>query len=281
MYYNSGIMQSELPGQAKKGARLSWKVGLFLVVSLLFLGWLSYAPPGLLGKADALGYAVCHRLDARSFHLGERQLPLCARCSGMYLGAVLGLVFQAVLAPRKSGSPPVKVIVVFILFFLGFAIDGSNSFLSLILGKGPLYEPSNTLRLFTGTGMGLGIAAVLYPALGQTIWQQSTPQPALVNLRITLLMVLIALGLDLLVLSELAVVLFALALISAAGVLLLLTLIYTMMLVIIFHQENHFSFLYQLWPAFLGGLLAALTQVFASDIIRYVFTKTWGGFPLG
>jgi uncharacterized membrane protein len=281
MDYNSDIMQSEPLGKVKMGARLSWKVGLLLVVSLLFLGWLSYAPPGLLGKADALGYAVCHRLDARSFHLGERQLPLCARCSGMYLGAVLGLVFQSVLAPRKSGSPPVKVIAVFVLFFLGFAIDGGNSFLSLIVGHGPLYEPSNTLRLFTGTGMGLGVAAVLYPALGQTIWQQSFPQPALVNLRITLMMVFLAIGLDLLVLSELTVVLYFLALISAAGVLLLLTLIYTMMLVIIFHQENRYSFFLQLWPALLGGLLAALTQVFASDILRFAFTKTWGGFPLG
>lgn len=274
-------MQSEPVGKVNTRAALPWKAGLVLVVSLLFLGWLAYTPPGILGKADALGYAVCHRLDGRSFHVGERQLPLCARCSGMYLGAVLGLAFQAVVAPRKSGAPPLRVSLVLGLFFLGFAIDGGNSFLSLILGRGLLYEPSNTLRLFTGTGMGLGIAAVLYPALGQTIWQQSSPQPALADLRITLIMVLFAIGLDLLVLSELSIVLFILALISAAGVLLLLTLIYTMMLVIIFHQENRYSFFYQLWPALVGGLLAALTQVFASDIVRFAVTKTWGGFPLG
>lgn len=281
MYYNSGIMRRGLVNQVISFVKISWKVGLILVVILLFLGWLSYTPPGVLGKADALGYAVCHRLDSHSFHIGDRQLPLCARCSGMYLGGVLGLGFQFLLAPRKTGAPPVKVAAILVLFFLAFAVDGANSFLSLILGHGPLYEPSNILRLFTGTGMGIVIAAVLYPAFGQTAWQQSLAQPALPDFRTFGLLVLSGIGLDLVVLSEQTLVLLALALVSAAGVLLLLSLIYTMMLVIIFHQENRYSNLLQLWPAYMGGLLAALTQVFASDVLRFILTKTWGGFPLG
>ena len=75
-------------------------------VCVLFLAWLINTPVGLLGKADAVGYAVCHRIDARSFHLGERPLPLCARCSGMYLGAMLGLTYQVRTGWRKSGMPP-------------------------------------------------------------------------------------------------------------------------------------------------------------------------------
>src|SRR5450759_1456011 len=63
----------------------------YLVIAaavLVFTGWFINTPPGLLGKADAIGYAVCHRISERSFHIGSIQLPLCARCSGMYLGAV-------------------------------------------------------------------------------------------------------------------------------------------------------------------------------------------------
>src|SRR4030067_1376746 len=75
-------------------------------VGLLFLGWLFNTPPGLLGKADAIGYAVCHRIDLRSFHLGDRTLPLCARCTGMFLGALVGLVYQAVIGKRRIGRPP-------------------------------------------------------------------------------------------------------------------------------------------------------------------------------
>jgi uncharacterized membrane protein len=82
------------------------------VVGLVFIGWLINTPTGLLGKADAVGYAVCHRIDVRSFHLGERPLPLCARCSGMYLAAVLNIVYQAEVAQR-SGMPGRSGMVVF------------------------------------------------------------------------------------------------------------------------------------------------------------------------
>ncbi len=65
-----------------------------IIVVFLLVAWLLNTPNGLLGKADALGYAVCHRIDARSFHIHDRQTPLCSRCTGMYLGAMLGLTVQ-------------------------------------------------------------------------------------------------------------------------------------------------------------------------------------------
>jgi len=37
------------------------------------------------------GSIVCHQRPERSFHLWAAQLPVCARCTGIYLGAVLGL----------------------------------------------------------------------------------------------------------------------------------------------------------------------------------------------
>ena len=91
------------------GARVrigNWRWLAIVSVGLLLIGWLLNTPPGLLGKADAIGYAVCHRIDLRSFHLGDRQLPLCARCTGMYLGALLALMFQFFTGRRRSGAPP-------------------------------------------------------------------------------------------------------------------------------------------------------------------------------
>ena len=76
---------------------------VLLAVGLLLVGWLFNTPGGLLGKADAVGYAVCHRIDLRSFYIGDRQLPLCARCTGMYLGAMLGLVYQVFFGRRRAG----------------------------------------------------------------------------------------------------------------------------------------------------------------------------------
>ena len=61
-----------------------------LVVVICIWGY--FTPAGLLGKMDAIAYAVCHRIVQRSFSLGDRPLPLCARCTGMHLGAFFGLL---------------------------------------------------------------------------------------------------------------------------------------------------------------------------------------------
>ena len=119
---------------------------VFLSIGILLLGWLLNTPAGLLGKADALGYAVCHRIDLRSFHLGDRQLPLCVRCSGMYLGAMLGLTYQAFTRKRVGGFPPRSVWAVYAAFILAFALDGVNSYLHLFPGvTGPVSYTHLTL----------------------------------------------------------------------------------------------------------------------------------------
>jgi uncharacterized membrane protein len=42
-----------------------------------------------------VGSVVCHQIPERSFHLAGAQLPVCARCTGLYLGAALGLALWA------------------------------------------------------------------------------------------------------------------------------------------------------------------------------------------
>ena len=80
----------------------------FLIIAFLiiFTIWLIDTPPGLLGKADAVGYAVCHRITLRTYFIGDRPMPLCARCTGMHLGTFFGLLF---LTRRgKRGDLPAK-----------------------------------------------------------------------------------------------------------------------------------------------------------------------------
>jgi len=254
-----------------------------LILSVLFLlvGWLLNTPPGILGKADAVGYAVCHRIDLRSFHLGERQVPLCARCTGMYLGAVLGIGFQAWRKPRRAGSPRPSVLIALGLLAAAFAFDGINSYLHLIPGTPRLYEPQNWLRLFTGSGMGLALAGMLYPAFNQTFWKHSDPRPALENLGSLGVLVALASLLNLLVMTENPLVLYPLALISAAGVLLVLTTVYSLVWLMLFRAENRLERLSQAWLPLLGGFGAALLQIVVLDWLRYLLTGTWDGFHLG
>ncbi len=263
--------------------RFPWKAFFLIGLGLLIILWLANIPAGLLGKADAVGYAVCHRIESRSFHLGERPFSFCARCTGQYLGALLGLAYLALFRPRRAGRPAWAVIAVLGLLAVAYAVDGFNSYLHLIplTGRFWLYEPSNQLRLFTGMGLGLGISVMLYPAFNQTIWRSLDPRPVLAGWRDFGGLLLLATGLAGLVLLENPLILFPLALLSAAGVLILLTLIYSMVWVLILRRENHYEQASQfLFPA-LAGFMVALLQIAALDFLRYLLTGTWSGFSLG
>ena len=260
---------------------IPWRWGILLAVLLLLIGWLFNTPEGWLGKADAVGYAVCHRIDLRSFHLGNRALPLCARCTGMYLGAVVGLVYQAVVGRRRTGMPNWPVIVMLVSLVGLFAMDGGNSFLALLLGDGLLYPPNNTLRLFTGTGMGLVIASALAPAFNQTIWRDAPDAPVISGVKSFLGMVGLGVLVDLLVLSGNPWVLYPLALLSAAGVLVVLTILYTMVVVMAARKENIYNRVKELFFPLAAGFGIGLTQIVIIDILRFLFTGTWDGFHFG
>jgi uncharacterized membrane protein len=278
-----------MSNNALKRIGLASKVLVITAALLVFVGWFLNTPAGLFGKADAIGYAVCHRIGERSFHIGSYQLPLCARCSGMYLGAVTGLVFQSLIGWKRLKIPHWSIIALLVVFVAAFGIDGSNSYLYLlkqvspgILPKIPnIYVPNNTLRLLTGSGMGMGIAVMLFPAFNQTVWADGEDKPAIPGWKTFSLLLGIQLIFDLLVLSESPIVLYPLAIISALGVWLLLTIVYSMVWVMIMGQDNQFAKLRQLWLPLLAGLTIAMIQTAAIDALRFWLTGTWGAFPLG
>ncbi len=278
-----------MPNNTLKRIGAASKFLVIVAALLVFVGWFLNTPPGLFGKADAIGYAVCHRISERSFHIGSYQLPLCARCSGMYLGAVTGLAFQSLIGWKRSKIPHWSIIALLIVFVAAFGIDGSNSYLYLlkqvspgILPKIPnLYVPNNTLRLLTGSGMGLGMAAMLFPAFNQTVWADGEDKPALPGWKAFGLLLGIQVLFDLLVLTKSPIVLFPLAIISALGVWLLLTMVYSMVWVMLMGQDNHFTKIRQLWLPILAGLTIAMIQTAVIDLLRFWLTGTWGAFPLG
>jgi uncharacterized membrane protein len=267
----------------KFGRRFAWRQILIATAILLLVAWLLSTPGGLLGKADAIGYAVCHRIDARSFHLGDRQIPVCARCTGQYLGAVLGLTFFIRVRPRRTGRPSWIIIGVLIAFVAAYALEGLNSYIHLIpnLSRFYLYEPSNLLRLVTGTGLGIGLSVMLYPAFSEVIWKQRDARPVLEGFRDFSILLVMGAVVDLFVLSENPLILYPLALISAGGILMLLTMVYTMVVVMVFKSENTYENTSQLVVPFIAGFIIALTQIAVLDFLRFLMTGTWDGFHFG
>jgi len=263
-----------------------WLVPIAAVIA--FIVWFTIAPPGLLGKADAVGYAICHRIDERSFHIGDRQLPLCARCTGEFFSAAISLLFFAIVSPKKSGMPNWKLGAPLLLFFIAFGIDGSNSYLYLLKSTAPgafdnipnLYIPNNILRLFTGSGMGIALASILYPAFNQSVWKDAGKERALDWKKLGILVGLTIL-VNLAILTESPIVLYPIAILSVLGVLGLLIIVFSMMWLLIMRQENAFTSLKEMWMPFLAGTTLAFLMITAIDLLRLKLTGTWGGFPLG
>ena len=147
-------------------------------------GWLFGTPPGLLGKADAIGYAVCHRIDGRSFHLGDRQLPLCARCTGIYLGAMLAMIVFTASGRGKAGGLPSRwMLAVLGLFIAAMGFDGINSYLTFFPRLPHLYEPQNWLRLTTGMFAGIAAGTLVFPSFNATLWRDATDRRVIENWR--------------------------------------------------------------------------------------------------
>jgi uncharacterized membrane protein len=70
-----------------------------LVVLVIALSWsaaLAAAPRALSPTLSALTYTagslICHQRPERSFHHNGAQYPVCARCLGLYAGAVAGVL---------------------------------------------------------------------------------------------------------------------------------------------------------------------------------------------
>lgn len=248
---------------------------------MLLVVWLWHTPPGLLGKADAVGYAVCHRIDGHSFHIGSRQLPLCARCTGTFLGAVLGVVAMFVMRRRRAGGlPPASVLAAMVLFIVAMGIDGVNSYLTFFPGLPHLYEPQNWLRLVTGMFEGVALSLLVWPIFNQTLWRVWEDRPVVANLRELGYIAVGAAVLIGLVLTDNEWVLYPLALLSAGGVLMMLTLLDTIILLIVIRRENRVASWKGAVLPLLAGVTLALAQVAVIDAGRFAVFGTWGGLVL-
>ena len=78
------------------------------VISLPVAVFAAHQPSGSPANLFAfavytLGSVICHQRPERSFHLWSAQLPVCARCTGIYIGAAVGAL--AAMGPTGVGRP--------------------------------------------------------------------------------------------------------------------------------------------------------------------------------
>jgi hypothetical protein len=52
-----------------------------------------------------VGGLVCHQLPERSFHPWSAQMPVCARCAGIYIGGAIAAIIAPIAAAPLKGRP--------------------------------------------------------------------------------------------------------------------------------------------------------------------------------
>jgi uncharacterized membrane protein len=76
--------------RAYVAAAIVWTIALPLAPWIASRAHTSRGASLLALAVYGIGSFVCHQLRDRSFHLWSAQLPVCARCTGIYFGAAIG-----------------------------------------------------------------------------------------------------------------------------------------------------------------------------------------------
>jgi cytochrome c biogenesis protein CcdA len=97
---------------------------------------------------ERIGSAICHQMAERSFIFDGMQMPLCARCTGIYTGVFLAFCFFF-LKKRMGNSKPFSMpqTILTAAAVLPVGIDGAGSYLGF-------WESSQFLRILTGSIVG-------------------------------------------------------------------------------------------------------------------------------
>jgi len=111
-----------------------------------------------LALVYAAGCVICHQLPERSFFLDGRQLPVCARCTGLYLSGAAGFLgwcfWKATRGwPRFTVSPQLALAIV-----IGAAVPTALSYFAGIAG---IWDGSNLTRALLAMPLGLSAGAVV------------------------------------------------------------------------------------------------------------------------
>jgi uncharacterized membrane protein len=138
-------------------------------------GWVAavLAAPILPAWPAAFVYGVsslvCHQLPERSFHWGAAQFAVCARCTGIYVGAALATLAAAVTGPARVTAlrPFVRPLLV---------ASVAPTIVTVLAEWLGVWAPSHAARLVSGLPFGASVMATVAAAM-TTLHLQETWRP--------------------------------------------------------------------------------------------------------
>lgn len=140
---------------------------------LLLLVAAPFLTTPVAGALYAAGALICHQLPDRSFHLQGSQLPVCARCLGLYGGAAMGSVAGAVALGRWLVRRPLAWTRSVKWLVTGAAAAPTVATFALEWGFG--WPMSNGVRAIAALPLGFAVAFVVVSALATVHYEQCAP----------------------------------------------------------------------------------------------------------
>jgi uncharacterized membrane protein len=126
---------------------------------------MSYIEDTLVRIFGYVGHLVCHQSTECILWIGGRYLPLCARCTGVYLGFYIGYLLLP-MRRKEAYGPPNLWITLFMV--APMIVDAATQFIGL-------RTSTNELRLVTGLLFGTALAPFLVYSLAQISISRSLP----------------------------------------------------------------------------------------------------------
>lgn len=153
-----------------------------LTAVVLTTGWVALLvmTPQLPGWAGAVVYGIgsfiCHQIPERSFHLAGFQLPVCARCLGIYFGAAAGagFVWMRAISAHPFGPLAPRTLRRLAVFM---AIP---TVVTVALEVAGLWFPSNVTRAVAGFPLGVMVVFVVMSALATLHLDECVPRRPIV-----------------------------------------------------------------------------------------------------
>ena len=145
-------------------------------LALAVTGWVAavLTAPVLPAWPAAFVYGVsslvCHQLPERSFYWGAAQFAVCARCTGIYIGAALATVAAAAVEPVRLMRlrPWVRALLV---------AGAAPTIVTVLTEWAGVWAPSHAVRLVTGLPLGGSVMATVALTLNYEQWLLRRPAP--------------------------------------------------------------------------------------------------------
>ena len=142
---------------------------IIAIVSLIVIAPLTAGSYPQLAQSIYGGFAAfCHQIPARSYFSAGHKFAVCSRCTGLYAGFSLTLLFYPLLRSLRAIDWPPPVWLV--LSAVPMAID----FLLTFLG---IWENTHTSRLLTGLLLGSVSVFYVMPGVAELATRKTREKP--------------------------------------------------------------------------------------------------------